>query len=459
MRTETRVFAPDGHAALATGMTDKESIDILVADGRRAQAAVAELSDAKLDEVIHAIVREFSKDIPGWAQRELDVTRIGNPQDKEHKLNLVLTRVFSGLHGTKTIGRISDGQSVIEYASPMGLIFAVSPLTNPVPNSLFKTLLCVKTRNALIVSYPRAADSIGAETVEVIQRILVEHGLPAHLIQRSAAPSHEKIRLLMSHPGVDMILATGGGNLVRAAYGSGTPAFGVGAGNVPAFVAKSADVMRAAADVVTGKIYDNGIVCGSESNVVVDRSVRESFVTALEDNGAAVLNEDERRKAIESLFDPATGRLDRRFIGVTGARLAEEAGITRPYDIRLLVVPAERGQDDFLSREKMAPMLTLYTAEDGEGIAFTKQLLWDEGAGHTAVIHSRDPVEIDDYACRMPAGRVLVNTPATHGMLGETTDITVSFMQGCGTFGGNSSTDPVTWRHLVNIKRLAFDRR
>lgn len=459
MNKETRSVRPDSSSHPMSDLLDTQALDLMVSKAREAQEAVAGLSDAKLDKVIHALVRKFAADCAGWARRELEVTSIGNAADKEHKLNLVLTRVFNGLHGTRTAGRIGDGQSVIEYASPMGVIFAVSPLTNPIPNSLFKTIMCVKTRNALIVSYPRAADALGGEAVEVIGRVLAEHGLPVNLVQRCAEPSRDKTNYLMRHRGVDMILATGGGDLVNAAYSSGTPAFGVGPGNVPVYVDRTADVTRAAADIVTGKTYDNGIVCGSESNVVVDEAVFDDLVAALDASGAAVLDGAECRRALDTLFDAGRGRLDRRFIGVSGARLAQAAGIERPYPIRLLVMPAERGRDDFLSREKMAPILTLYTARDGQGIAFTKRLLLSEGAGHTAVIHSRDPVEIDAYAAEMPAGRILVNTPATQGMLGETTDIGVSFMQGCGTWGRNSSTDPVTWRHFVNIKRLAFDRR
>jgi len=459
MNVETPTIKKDAAAPTAEA-TEKDAVDELVRRAREAQSVVARMTDEKLDEVILALVRRFRRDLSDFVRRELEATRIGNVPDKEHKLNLVLTKVFNGLHGLKTMGRIGGGQSTVEYAAPVGTVFAVCPLTNPVPNSLFKTLHCIKARNALIASYPRAAEALGTYTVGVIQDVLAEHGLPPALIQQSTGASRAKTQLLMTHPGVDLILATGGNSLVRAAMSSGTPAFGVGAGNVPVLVGETADVDRVAADVVQGKAYDNGIVCGSESNLIAHRAIRDGLARALEAHGAAVLDAAEAARAVETLFDAETGRVDRRFIGVTGADLAEAAGIARDFDVRLIVIPAEEGTNDFLSREKMAPILILYTVEDGTaGIDMAVRQLEDEGTGHTAVVHSEDPVEIDAFAAAVPAGRVLVNTPATHGMLGETTDILVSFMQGSGTWGGNISTEPIGWRHFVNVKTLAFDRR
>ncbi|HEY8066893.1 MAG TPA: aldehyde dehydrogenase family protein [Methylosinus sp.] len=437
---------------------DQNVADELVERARDAQNAIDALDDARLDKVVRAIVGAFSKDVEGWAERELAVTRIGNRKDKTHKLGLVLTRVFHSLHGVRTRGRIGYDQSLIEYASPVGVIFAVVPLTNPVPNSLFKALLCIKTRNALIASFPQKADSVGAQAFDLIRGVLAEEGLPADLVQRCAEPSHSRTKLLMSHSGVALVLATGGSQLVGAAYSSGTPTIGVGPGNVPVLVASSADVGRAARDIVKGKAYDNGIVCGSESNIVVDERVRAPFLEALTAAGAVVVEGDARSPVIEALFDPETRRLRRELLGVDGDALAAAAGLEVTHRVACLVLAAERGEYPFIAQEKMAPLLTLFTAEQGRGVDDAAALLWSEGAGHTAVIHSSDPVEIDAFATAMPAGRILVNTSATHGMLGETSDLPVSFMQGSGSWGGNGTTDPITWRHLVNIKRLAFGR-
>ena len=385
------------------------------------------------------------------------MTKIGNLADKTHKLGLVVEEVVQGLYGARTIGRIGEGQSSVEYAAPMGIVFAVSPLTNPVPNSLFKALLCVKTRNALIVSYPRVAADLGRQAVVAIRGVLAEAGLPVDLVQCCAEPSRETTHRLMRHDGVKMILATGGDKLVREAYGSGKPAFGVGPGNVPVYVARSADVARAAREIVRGKSYDNGIVCGSESNLVVHPDVRDAFLDALKTAGAHVVTPEERVAVIDRLFDAQTGRMRRDLIGVDGAEIAARAGL--PDDsVKVLVIPTRRGEYPFLTHEKMAPVLTLFTCGPDDGIEASCALLEQEGAGHTAVIHSADLGEIDRFAAAMPAGRILTNTSATHGMLGISADIPVSFMQGSGTWGGNSSTEPFVWRHLVNVKRLAFGR-
>ncbi|MBB4640732.1 aldehyde dehydrogenase family protein [Rhizorhapis suberifaciens] len=435
-----------------------QEIDRLVCLATNAQRSIVELDDRRLDAVAVALVETFRRDQQRWAERELAATRIGNLTDKTHKLGLVLNEVMQGLYGARTIGRIGEGQSSIEYAAPIGVVFAVSPLTNPVPNSLFKALLCLKTRNALIVSYPRGAAMLGDEVVATIQGVLAKEGLPGGLVQSCTAPSREKTHHLMRHEGVQMILATGGSQLVREAYSSGKPAFGVGPGNVPAYIAKSADLDRAARDIVRGKSYDNGIVCGSESNIVVHPAVREAFVEALGKAGARVITPSEVETVVPALFDVEKGSLKRELIGVDGPTLAAQAGISGE-GVKVLVLPLTHGTYPFLTREKMAPLLTLSVAGPNDGIDLSAELLLKEGAGHTAVIHSTDLAEIDRYARIMPVGRILTNTSATHGMLGESADIPISFMQGSGTWGGNSSTEPISWRHLVNTKRLAFGRR
>ncbi|MDE9535328.1 aldehyde dehydrogenase family protein [Xenorhabdus bovienii] len=431
-------------------------IDKLVDQGKIAQKELEKQSDEDIDNVLHHLAKIFSTHCREWAEKELAVTRIGNADDKEHKLALVVNQVFKGLYGTKTYGRLGGTQRLIEYASPVGLIFAVVPLTNPIPNSLFKIMLSIKTRNAIIFSYPGKTGKLADEFIDLVQQVLTEHGLPVSLVQVCTPPSHDKTHMLMQHPGVDMILATGGKNLVHAAYSSGKPAFGVGPGNVPVYISRSANIQKAAANIVNGKIYDNGIVCGSESNLIVHPASKNDLISALEANGAAILTSSEVEQAIQTLFNPETQYVSRENIGVCAASLAAKANISRAYPIKLLVIPAEIGRHDFLSNEKMVPVLTLYTADEENGISLAYSLICNEGAGHTAVIHSEDPDEIHQFSTVMPAGRILVNTSATQGMLGETTELPVSFMQGSGTFGHNHSTDPIIWKHLVNIKRVAY---
>ncbi|WP_340621011.1 aldehyde dehydrogenase family protein [Xenorhabdus siamensis] len=431
-------------------------IDTLIYQGRGAQKEIEKCSDEEIDNVLHDLAKIFSSRCRQWAEKELAVTHIGNADDKEHKLALVVNQVFKGLYGTKTYGRLDGSQRLIEYASPVGLIFAVVPLTNPIPNSLFKIMLSLKTRNAIIFSYPSKTDKLASEFIQLVQQTIVSHGLPISLIQVCTPPSHDKTHMLMQHPGVDMILATGGKTIVHAAYSSGKPAFGVGPGNVPVYIGRSANIKKAAANIVKGKMYDNGIVCGSESNLITHPACRNDLIIALEADGAAILTASEIEQAIQMLFNQETQYLKRENIGLYAASLAEKAHISRNYPIKLLIIPAELGRYDFLSNEKMAPILTLYTANEENGIDLSYSLICKEGAGHTAVIHSEDPDEIHQFSLAMPAGRILVNTAATHGMLGETTELPISFMQGSGTFGSNHTTDPIIWKHLVNIKRVAY---
>jgi len=438
-----------------------EKVNETVAKAKAAQQEMALWSDEKIDGIIIDIANLFRRELSYLAKREVEETKLGNANDKEHKLNLVLTAVVDGLLGVKTIGQIEpECNGVAKYASPIGVIFGIIPMTNPIPNSLFKSLLCIKTRNALIASYPRAATKLGSYGIAIIRKVLVDHGAPANLIQHVPLPSsHLRGKLFMSHKDVNLILATGGSDLVKSAYSSGTPAYGVGPGNVPVLITANADYEQAAKDIVKGKSYENGIVCGSESNLLVSPRIKKPFVEALERAGAAVLSPLEILAIREHVFDAKKGRLKREYIGMEGMQLALAIGVTRPYPIRVLVIPTELDEFPVFGQEKMAPVLAMFTVKDEDSIELAKKMILTDGSAHTAVIHSLNRQEVEHFAEVVPAGRLLVNTPATHGMLGDSTNIPVTFMLGCGSWGGNISTDGIQWRHLVNIKSLAFDNR
>lgn len=406
-----------------------------------AQKQLEQLSDINIDQIITDIVKKI--DLQYWAQEELNQTKIGNLKDKIHKLSLVTDRVYRELFGVKTFGRLNSQTPYIEFAAPIGVIFAIVPLTNPVPNGLFKILNCLKTRNSVIFSFPRKAQAIGLELVKLIQDILLQYHLPIDLVQAIQTPFREITHQVMQHPDVALILATGGGSLVKAAYSSGTPAIGVGPGNVPVYMGKTANIKNAVQSIIASKTYDNGIVCGSESNIIVDSAIYDDVLAELKHQNVLVLKDDKKIAAFVSQnFDH--GVLKREKIGVEANRLIEGNHV-------LVVV---EGQSDFpfLLKEKMTPLLTIVCSD----IERASELLWQEGTGHTAVIHSHDQQEIEIFAEKLPAGRILVNLPATQGMLGMGSDIPLSFMQGSGTWGGNGSTAPITWRDLVNIKRLSY---
>ena len=292
----------------------------------------------------------------------------------------------------------------------------------------------------------------------LLRHMLRRHGASADLVQTvPRRPARRATAALMRHPGVSMILATGGTALVKAAYSSGTPAIGVGSGNAPAWICADADVPAAARMVVAGKAFDHGIICGSENNLVVDRSVRDRFVAALRTSGAAVLSRRGRRSPDADRVHDRDGRLRRGVLGQAATSIAAAAGVEVPAGTRLLVVPVpRRAVSGPYGKEKLAPLLSLFTAEgEDDGIRLCRQILGNGGAGHTAIIHTRSQRLQLSFARQMPASRILVNGPGAHGCIGLGNGLIPSLTLGCGTYGRTSTTDNVTYTNLVNIKRVA----
>jgi acyl-CoA reductase-like NAD-dependent aldehyde dehydrogenase len=322
----------------------------------------------------------------------------------------------------------------------------------------FKTLICLKSRNALILSCHRGALPVGNQAGEIIQAVLKQHGAPVDLVQWIKERTSRRLTsMFMAHKDVSFILATGGPSMVHAAYSSGTPAIGVGPGNAPVWICPDADLDAAAEMVIHSKSFDNGVICGSENNLVVDASVCGDFIAALEAHGAAVLSPDEVETLTPHVIDSDKGRLHRDVVGLSAQRIAERAGIRREGPIRLLVVPQASDQvEGPYGREKLAPILSLFTVNgEAEAVDLCKRILANEGIGHTAIIHTKDPSRINRFGMEMPASRVLANSPGSQGCIGLGTGLTHSLTLGCGTWGSTSTTDNVSFGHLLNIKRIA----
>jgi acetaldehyde dehydrogenase/alcohol dehydrogenase len=323
---------------------------------------------------------------------------------------------------------------------------------------VFKTLICLKSRNALILSCHRGALPVGNQAGEIIQSVLAKHGAPVDLVQWIKERTSRRLTsMFMAHKDISFILATGGPSMVHAAYSSGTPAIGVGPGNAPVWLCPDADLDAAAEMVVGSKSFDNGVICGSENNLVVDASVRADFTAALEANGAAVLSPEETDVLTPHVIDPEKDRLRREVVGLSAQRIAEGAGIQREGPIRLLVVPQGIEQvEGAYAKEKLAPILSLFTVDgEAEAIELCRRILANEGIGHTAIIHTRDQSLISRFGMEMPASRVLANSPGSQGCIGLGTGLTHSLTLGCGTWGSTSTTDNVSFGHLLNIKRIA----
>jgi len=343
------------------------------------------------------------------------------------------------------------------------VVFGLAPVTNPSSTAIFKTLSCLKSRNVLILSFARRAAAVGEAFGERIGQELRAAGWPEGLVQVVARDnSRRRTQAFFQHPGVDLILATGGPSMVRAAYASGRPALGVGAGNAPCVVLADADLDRAAAMVIASKSFDHGMVCGSEHHLVVEAAVAPAFAEALRRQGAAVLADGEAREFRDKVIQSDGLALRRKSTGQSAAALLEMAGIQRETPPPLVVLPAtaeDLEAGTALAREKMAPLLSLFTAADAQdAFRIARKLLDTEGRGHTAILHSRSEETAKAFALAMPVCRVLRNCPGTHGVIGLATPLPPSLTLGCGFHGGNSVSENVTFRHLRNITHLVEPR-
>lgn len=437
-----------------------EEVEDLTRRARDAAPQLAELDEEAIDRVIQAVVVLCTERAAEWARLTVEITRYGNAEDKRRKNLIASTGVASHLLGRRGAGVLkNDTQtSVTEIAAPVGTIFGLIPVTNPVATAIFKTIICLKSRNPLILSFHRSTKQLGATICEPLRETIAAAGGPADALQYvKDRNSRKKTEMFFTHPGVTMILATGGSSMVKAAYSSGKPAIGVGAGNAPVLIAPDADLAHAAGSIVLSKSFDHGLICGSEHNLVVPAAILPDFASCLEAAGAAVLDTAELARFRAWALDETGTALRGRLVGASAASIAASCGVTRGHPIHVIVAPGgEPAPDNALAREKMCPVIGLFTVPDVEtGLARCLEILAIEGRGHTAVIHTRDDALAARFGGLMPASRILVNSPATHGVIGFTTGLIPSLTLGCGTFGGNSTTDNVTFTHLLNIKRLA----
>ena len=457
---KARAFSKDLEEFTLLGEPDP-ALDALVARSAAAQQSIADWPEDKIDALIGALAAQIAGRAGELAAATVGETGIGCVADKAVKNRFASLDVAQSLIGKPGVGVIGGGERapLTEIADPMGVVLGLIPMTNPVSTLVFKALICIKARDALIVSsHPDAAD-VGATTVGLLHQVLRRHGAPEDLVQSvPRRPTRATTAALMRHPGVSMILATGGTAMVKAAYSSGTPAIGVGAGNAPAWVCADADAEAAAQMVVASKGFDHGIICGSENNLVVDSSVRDSFIGALRAAGAAVLDATESGRVARVAFDGTDGRLRRTVLGQAAIAIAAQAGIAVPAGTRLLVAPVPReAVPGPWGKEKLAPLVSLFTADgEDDGAQLCLQILGNGGRGHTAIIHTRSRRRQVSFARQMPASRILVNGPGAQGCIGLGNALTPSLTLGCGTYGRTSTTENVTYTNLVNIKRMAY---
>jgi acetaldehyde dehydrogenase (acetylating) len=361
-----------------------------------------------------------------------------------------------------TVGVLREDRQarVLEVAVPVGVVIALTPTTNPTSTAIYKSLIALKGGNAVVISPHPNAVRCTCHAADVLYRAARAAGAPEHVIGCLHQPTRAAISELMKHRRTGVILATGGSGLVRAAYSSGKPAFGVGPGNVPAFIERSAEVRKAVADIVCGTTFDNGTVCSSEQAIVAEEPLREQVLAELRAQGAYILNEAEIQKLGSVLLTPEW-TVNPKCVGKSAVAVAQTAGLSVPPNTRVLIAPLRGvGKEHPLSAEKLSPVLALYFVKDfEEGCQVCESLLRFGGLGHTAVIHSRDDGRVREFGLRMPACRVIVNSPAPHGSVGYSTGLLPAMTLGCGALGGNSTGDNISPLHLIDTKRIAYETR
>jgi acetaldehyde dehydrogenase (acetylating) len=390
----------------------------------------------------------------------VEETGFGIADDKREKNRFASEDVWKAFRSLRTVGVVSESKDVVEIASPRGVVCGIIPSTNPTSTAIFKILISIKSRNAIVLSpHPSAAKCIN-ETARIMREVAIKEGLPADAIGCMSTATIEGTEALMKNRLTAVILATGGIGLVRAAYSSGKPAFGVGPGNVPVFVERTADIPVAVQNILTGKTFDNGTICASEQAVVADAPVAKAVRAEFEQQGGHFLSAAEADQLAKVVATPQR-TLNPGIVGKSVEVIARMAGLNVPPGTRCLMADVGGvGREHPLSMEKLSPILAFYV-EDGveRGAARCFEILSYGGMGHTAGIHTRSRDVAVAYGMEMPASRVVVNTPTTHGAIGFSTALPPSMTLGCGSWGGNVTSDNISPLHLMDIKRVAFETR
>ena len=444
---------------------DKDLVSVqqardLVEAAHRAQSQVAEFDQAKIDRICEAMARAALSEAARLGAMAVEETGFGVPDDKREKNRFAAEDVWNYFRGLKTKGIVSDSKDVVEIASPRGVVAGIIPSTNPTSTAIFKILIAIKSRNTVVLSpHPSAAKCIN-ETARVMRDAGVKEGLPADAIGCMTSATIEGTETLMKHKQTAVILATGGIGLVRAAYSSGKPAFGVGPGNVPVCVERSADVPKAVQDILTGKCFDNGTICASEQAVVCDAPVEQAVREQFKLQGAHFLSAAEADQLGKVVATPQRS-LNPAIVGKSVEVIAKMAGLNVPPGTRCLIADvAGVGREHPLSMEKLSPILAFYVVDGLQACAKRAQeVLAYGGMGHTAGIHTRSREAAVKFGAEMPASRITVNTPTTHGAIGFSTALPPSMTLGCGSWGGNVTSDNVSPLHLMDIKRVAFETK
>jgi acetaldehyde dehydrogenase (acetylating) len=429
---------------------------------KQAQSVFEAFSQEEVDRVVKAMSEAAFEQSAYLGKMAVEETGLGIAEHKKIKNEFAARDVYESIKDLQTVGIIREdkAKAILEVANPFGVIAGIVPTTNPTSTAIFKSLIALKARNAIVFSPHPSAAGCTVHAARICYEAALSAGAPKGIIGWIQTPTIETTEALMRHPDVNLILSTGGSGLVKAAYSSGKPAYGVGPGNVPAYIERTADVRKSVHDILLSKTFDNGTICASEQAIIVDQSIKQMAVRELRNQGAYFLSGSEK-SAMEKLISITAGKLNPKIVGRSAKVIAEMAGISVPDETKVLIAEeTEVGGHIPFSIEKLSPIFALYTVQNWEeGCKVSIALLQLGGLGHTLVIHSRDEKVIREFALYKPVSRILVNTPAAFGSIGATTSLKPSMTLGCGTFGGNITSDNLAPEHLMNVKRLAYGTR
>ncbi|ADO57215.1 MULTISPECIES: bifunctional acetaldehyde-CoA/alcohol dehydrogenase [Paenibacillus] len=438
----------------------EQYIQTLIDRANRAQQAFMSMNQEQIDGIVQAMALAGMDKHMHLAKLAVEETGRGVYEDKITKNMFATEYIYHSIKNEKTVGVIEDNDfdSFQKIAEPVGIIMGITPVTNPTSTTMFKALIAIKTRNPIIFGFHPSAQSCSAEAARVLLEAAVKHGAPADCIQWIEAPSMDKTNVLMNHPDVALILATGGSGMVKAAYSCGKPALGVGPGNVPCFIEKTADIKQAVNDLILSKSFDNGMICASEQAVIIEEPIFEQVKKLMIANGCYFVNKEEAAKLTQGAMNVEKCAVNPAIVGQSAVKIAEMSGITVPAGTKILVAEIEGVGTKFpLSAEKLSPVLACYKVKNAEqGIQRAAEVVEFGGMGHSSAIHSQDEDVIARFANRLQTGRIIVNAPSTHGAIGDIYNTNLpSLTLGCGSYGRNSTSSNVSAVNLINVKRVA----
>ena len=446
---------------LEKDLRSRQEVRNLVENAYKAQACLCQMGQEKIDAMVKSMSQMGQKHAAELASLAAQETGFGNAKDKTIKNEFASRTLYEAIKDQKTVGFLRENRErkVWDVAVPVGVIAGIVPSTNPTSTVIYKAMISIKAGNAIVFSPHPGAKECTIRAAQLMEQAILDAGGPKWAVSCISEPTMDAVDELMKHPKISLILATGGSAMVRAAYSSGTPAIGVGAGNGPAYLHHSCNLTKAVQAIVRSKTFDNGTVCASEQSIIVERSMANQAEEELVRQGCRILTEDESKKLASILFR-ANGTMSPKIVGKTADQIAQMAGLGTVGAKVLVARERGAGMEYPYSHEKLCPVLGLYEVEnEEEALELSCKILHHEGSGHTFCIHAEEETVIRRFALHVPVSRFLVNTPGSLGGIGATTNLFPALTLGCGAVGGSSSSNNIGPMDLINIRRVAWGHK